>query len=136
MSTTLTDGVTTWTLPDDLVRIDEHSHSPVRQAITPTLTGALWIDVSEMQGGEPITLRGFQSGSSYYGEITRELFSQLRAAADVPGQTFTLTWRGTAYQVVWRHEDPPALDAEDVTDYYDPEPTDLVIPIMKFTRIN
>ncbi|WP_298623130.1 hypothetical protein [uncultured Zoogloea sp.] len=136
MSTTLTDGVTTWTLPDDLVRIDEHSHSPVRQAITPTLTGALWIDVSEMQGGEPITLRGVQAGDFYFGEITRSLFDQLRAAADVPGQIYTLTWRGTAYQVIWRHEDAPALDAEGVTDYYDPAPTDLVIPTLKFTRIN
>lgn len=136
MSTTLTDGVTTWALPDDLVRIDEHSHSPVRQTITPTLTGALWIDVSEMQGGEPITLRGVQAGDFYFGEITRSLFDQLRAAADVPGQIYTLTWRGTAYQVIWRHEDAPALDAEGVTDYYDPAPTDLVIPTLKFTRIN
>lgn len=134
--TTLTDGVNTWTLPDDLVRTDEHSHSPVRQSITPTLTGALWIDVSEMQGGEPITLSGMQSGSAYWGEIPRSLFAQLRAAADVPGQIYTLTWRGTAYQVIWRHEDAPALDAVDVFDYSDPDPADLVIPTMKFTRIN
>ena len=63
------------------------------------------------------------------------LFDQLRAAADVPGQIYTLTWRGTAYQVIWRHEDAPALDAEGVTDYYDPEPTDLVVPTLKFVRI-
>lgn len=135
MSTTLTDGVTTWALPDDLIRVDEHSYSPVRQAVTPTLEGALWIDVSTMQAGEPITLRGEQVGNFYFGEITRDLFAQLRATSNVPGQIYTLTWRGTAYQVIWRHEEAPALSAEGVTDYSDPAPTDLVVPILKFTRV-
>jgi len=135
LSTTLTDGVSLLTLPDDLVRTDEHGFSPIRQAVTPTLTGALWIDVSVMQAGEPITLRGGQDGAIYFGDISRAAFAQLRAFADVPGQVFTLSFRGAAYQVVWRHDDPPALDAVDLIDYTDPASTDLVIPTLKFTRI-
>lgn len=135
MSTTLTDGITTWTLPDDLQRVDEHGFSPVRQSVTPTLDGALWIDVSTLQAGEPITLRGVQVGDFYFGEMTRADFAQLRVAANVAGQVFTLTWRGEEMDVIWRHDESPALSAEDITDYSDPAPTDLVVPILKFTRI-
>lgn len=132
MSTILTDGTTTVTLTADLLRTDQHAWSPVRQAVTATLTGALWIDVSEMQAGEPITLSGSADNA---GAITRAQFAQLRALANMPGQVFTLTYQGAAYQVMWRHEEPPALDARDLIDYADPLPTDWVIPTLKFTRI-
>jgi len=133
MTTTLTDGVVTVTLSDDLLRIDEHAWSPVRQSVSPTLTGALFIDVSVMQAGEPITLAGAADSS---GAITRAQFAQLRALADVAGKTYTLTYRGTAYEVVWRHEDAPALDARDLIDYADPIASDWVVPTLKFTRIS
>lgn len=129
--TILSDGLTALTLPDDLLRIDEHDWSPVHQAVTPTLTGALWIDVSSMQAGEPITLAGGQD----YGLITRAEFAQLRALADVAGKVCSLTLRGSTYSVMWRHEDSPALSARDWIDYADPDPADWVIPTLKFTRI-
>lgn len=132
MSTTLTDGVTTVTLPDDLLRTDEHAYSPVRQAVSNTLTGALWIDVSVAQAGEPITL----AGGDEYGHMTRAEFAALRALADAAGQIYTLTFGGSAYQVMWRHESPPALDAYDLLDYSDKQPTDPVVPTLKFTRIS
>lgn len=131
MSIVITDGVTTVELPDDLLRTDEHAYSPVRQSVSNTLTGALWIDTSTAQGGEPITL----SGGATYGHIPRSLFAQLRALADVGGKIYTLTYRSVSYQVVWRHEEPPALDARDLIDYSDPQPTDLVVPVLKFTRV-
>lgn len=131
MTTTLSDGTTTVTLTDDLLRTDEHAWSPVQQSITPTLTGALWIDVSSRQAGEPITL----SGGLDYGHITRSEFIQLRTLANQPGQVFTLNWHGTSYTVVWRHDEPPALDARDFIDYADPTQTDWVIPTLKFTVI-
>jgi len=133
MTTTLADGVITVTLSDDLLRIDEHAWSPVRQSVSPTLTGALFIDVSVMQAGEPITLSG---GADNSGAITRAQFAQLRALADIAGKTYTLTYRGTAYEVVWRHEDAPALDARDFIDYSDPIASDWVVPTLKFTRIS
>ncbi len=131
MTTTLTDGITTVTLTDDLLRTDEHAWSPVRQSVSTTLTGALFIDVSVMQAGEPITLAGGQD----YGHITRAAFATLRTLADLPGQVFTLTYRGVPHVVVWRHEDAPALDARDLIDYADPVESDWVIPTLKFTRI-
>ncbi len=136
MTTTLTDGITTVTLTDDLLRTDEHAWSPVRQSIAPTLTGALFIDVSVMQAGEPITLAGGIDRDGFpYGIITRADFATLRGLADLPGQVFTLTYRGFPHIVVWRHEDAPALDARDLIDYADPVESDWVVPTLKFTRI-
>ena len=58
MTTTISDGTTTVTLSDDLLQEGEHGWSPVQQATTHTLTGALWVDVSIKQAGRPITLAG------------------------------------------------------------------------------
>lgn len=136
MTITIANGQTDITLPADLLRTDAHGWSPVRQSVDITLDGALWIDVSVAQAGEPITLAGGQSGEMYWGAMTRAEFAQLRALANAPGQSYTLTYLGVAYQVVWRHHDAPALDAVDVIDYSDPTAAELVLPILKFTVIS
>lgn len=133
--TTISNGTTTLTLPADLLRRDEYAYSPVRQAATPTLTGAVWIDVSVASAGEPITLAGGREGGNVFGTMTRAEFAALRALADVPGASYTLVWQGTPRTVVFRHNDTPALDAEPVTDYSDPSDADDVIPTIKMMVI-
>lgn len=133
---TLSNGTTTIALPDDLIWTDEHGYSPVRQSVTPTIGGALWIDVSVLSAGQPITLQAGRDDEGYpYALMTRAQFAQLRVWADQPGQVFTLTYNGNSYDVIWRHEAPPALDATDLIDYPDPEPTDFVIVTLRFTRV-
>jgi hypothetical protein len=134
MTTNLSDGTTTVTLPDDLVRTDEHSYSPVRQAVTQTLSGGIWVDVSVALAGEPITLVGGINGETYWGDVSRETYAQLRTFADVPGQEYMLIWRGQTYTVLFRHEDPPALDGTDLIDYNTSDPADRIIINLKFTR--
>ncbi len=133
---TLTDGTTTVTLPPDLLRTDDYGYSPVRQAVTPTLTGALWVDVSTMQTGEPITLAGGRDDNGVYGVIPRSQLAILRAMSNRPGQPHTLTYRGQAYTVIWRHHDAPAIAAEDVVPFSDLADADFVIPTLKFTVIS
>jgi hypothetical protein len=60
--------------------------------------------------------------------MTRAQYAQLRALADTPGQACTLSYLGSTYQVIWRHQDPPALDATDVIDYADPTAAEMVLP--------
>lgn len=135
MTITLSDGAAvTLTLPDTLRRTDSYGWSPVRQSITPTLDGALWIDVSTLQAGEPITLAGGRNGPEIWGEMTRIAFAALRAQADRPGQAFVLTWQGEVIDVLWDHASG-ALSADDVVAYADPAADDLVIPTLKFVRI-
>lgn len=135
MTTTLAYGATTIALPVGLVRTDEYAYSPVRQTVTQTLDGVPWVDVSAAAAGEPITLAGGRSGAAIWGDMTRAAYAALRIVANLPGQVFTLTFNGVAYTVIWRHEEPPALDAKDLVDYADPGPDDLVIPTLKFTCV-
>lgn len=135
MTTTLSDGAAiTIPLPDTLRRTDSYGWSPVRQSVTPTLDGALWIDVSTMQAGEPITLAGGRSGEWIWGEMTRSAFAALQVQADRAGQQFVLSWQGETMDVIWDHASG-ALSADDVIAYADPGPDDIVIPTLKFIRI-
>ena len=136
MTTTISDGTLTVTLTDELLRTDEYGYSPVRQAVTPTLTGALWVDVSTMQTGEPITLAGGRDGTDVYGAITRAQLATLRNMANQPGQPHTLTYRGQAYTVIWRHHDGGAIAADDVVPFSDLALSDYVIPTLKFMVIS
>lgn len=136
MTTTITGGGTTVTLSEDLLQVEEHGWSPIRTSETQTLTGALWVDVSVVQAGQPLILAGGIDRDGFpYGLMTRAEFTTLRAMADTAGLECTLIHRGVTYQVIWRHAEPPALDARDLIDYADPLPTDWVIPTLKFTRI-
>lgn len=132
---TLSDGSTTLTLPDELTWSDELGWSPVVQNVTTTLTGALIIESATLQTGRPITLAGDGSAMGW-AWIPYATLRQIRAWASVAGRTLTLTLRGTAYTVVFRHHDKPAVDATPLIDYTEPADDDLYVPTLKFTVIS
>lgn len=107
MATTLSDGVTTITLPDDMVWEDEHDYHPVEQAVDYTLTGAILVHTAIKQAGRPITLVGEEDHSW----VTRATVDALKAYADVAPDpetgdgVYQLTLRGTTRDVVFRHHD-------------------------------
>lgn len=101
------------TLSHDMRWMDEHSWSPVSAAKEYTLTGALIIDNSVRQAGRPITL---QPPSAEMAWITRANVEILRAWAAIPGLQLQLTLDdGRIFNVIFRHDDPPALEATPVT---------------------
>lgn len=104
---TLADNAVTLELPADMAWTDEFTWSPVKQAVTPMVTGSVLIEHSVQQSGRPITLAGGQDRAWVsYGDIV-----QLKSWADEPGLELTLTIRGVSRSVVFRHEDSaPALD--------------------------
>ena len=114
MSTTLSDGATTVTLPAGLAWTDEFEWSPVQQAVEPSITGALIIQIGTQQSGRPITLQA--SEKEGWLNSPRTLVQQLHAWAKTPGQQLTLTRNGTAYTVIWRHHDAPPLVARPLGD--------------------
>lgn len=98
---TLADNAVTLELPADMAWLDEFSWSPVKQSTTPTVTGSVVIEHSVMQSGRSITLAGGQDRAWIsYGDLV-----QLKSWADEPGLELTLTIRGVARTVVFRHED-------------------------------
>ena len=112
---TLTDGVTTLDLHPDLRWSDEDNWHPVAQTVERTLTGALDIQVAALQAGRPITLEPEDDGSAW---VPASAVAQLRNWAAVPGKTMTLTLRGEAREVIFRHQDG-GFEARPVLQYRD-----------------
>lgn len=101
------------TLSHDMRWMDEHSWSPVSAAKEYTLTGALIIDNAVRQAGRPITLQPPGSDMAW---ITRETVEKLRTWAAIPGLQCELTLDDDrVFNVIFRHDEPPALEATPVT---------------------
>lgn len=111
MAILLGNGATTIALDEALLWTDEWSWAPVRQVVERSLTGGLLVDVQGMAGGRPITLAGVVPDRAW---VRRDAIAQMAAWAAVPGQVMTLTLRGEAHQVMWRHQDGVVIEAEAV----------------------
>ncbi len=131
MPITLTDGTTVLELDPDLYWEDEFAWAAVEQSMTRGLTGKPIIQVALRQYGRPITLRPFDDRSAW---MTRGAMAQLRTWADIPGQVLTLTLRGTAYTVMFRHHDQ-AHAAEPVVFFSDPASGDWLLVTLRFMTV-
>lgn len=129
--TTLTDGISSVTFSDDLAWTDELSWQPVEQAVQRTITGALIVQSSALVAGRPITLSPPDDSSGW---LTRAVVDQLRVWAAAPGLEMTLTLRGTAHDVIWRHQDG-ALEATPLIPFADPDADDYYSATLRFMEI-
>lgn len=116
------------TLPEDLYWSDENNWSPVEQAVSRTLTGALTIQVAALQAGRPITLQPEDEKS---GAMTRATLDTLRTWAAVPGAIMALTLRGTTRSVIFRHQDT-AIEATPFIHYSDVQSVDFYFATLRF----
>lgn len=130
MSTTLTYGVTELTLPDDLLWADEHEWSAVEQQHRYGLTGALIVDSAGKLSGRTIHL---QAGENW-GWMSRATLNTLRTWGNLPGQQFTLSYRGTIYTVVFDHA-AGAIDAAQVYECPDPIDADPYVVSLRFLKV-
>lgn len=122
MATTLSDGAVTITLADDLRWSDEAEWSPVEQSVERSITGALIVSIADRTHvGRPITLQPPDDSSAW---MSGAVLEQLMSWASIPGKTLSLTMRGTTRQVMFRHQEPPVLQADPVVFFADPLPTD------------
>lgn len=110
----LSDGVMAVPLPDSMIKEVQY-WQPVAQAQTFTLRGALILDESEKQAGEPITYRCVKDG--YAAWVRRKEVDKLHRMASKKGQELTLTRYGVETKVTFRHTDGPAVEAESLVDY-------------------
>lgn len=127
----LSDGVTTVELPDDLYWSDEWTWAATEQSFTRGLTGGVIIQAAARVEGRPITLQAPPRG----GWMTRADLATVRAWGDTPEQELTLALRGTNYTVRFRHHDDPAIQAEPVLHFADPAPEHYVRPTLKFITV-
>ena len=132
MSITLVDGATTITLNPDLIWNDENDWHPVEQTTERSVTGALIVQVSTRIKGRPITLQPEDESSGW---MLRSVVESLRNLAAVPGKVMTLTIRGIARQVMFRHQDGAALEASPVVHYSDVDAGDYYRVTLRFMEV-
>ena len=130
MSITLAVGATVLTLPEDLYWSDE-AWSPVEQAEDRSITGALLLQIGVKTAGRPITLAPIDDSSAW---CSRSALSQLFTWAATAGQELTLTLRGTAYTVMFRHQNT-ATDATPVVHYSDVADGDFYLVTLRFMTV-
>lgn len=132
MSISLADGATVLQLNPDLFWTDENAWHPVQQSAERTITGALIVSVNALVGGRPITLEPEDANSGW---MTHGTIEQLRNWAAVPGKTLTLTMRGVARTVMFRHQDGEAVNASPVVHYSDVVSSDYYRAILRFMEV-
>lgn len=121
------------TLSHDLLWIDEHAWSPVVSNSEYSLTGALLIENATRQAGRPISLQAPDAEMAWHPRSTVDL---LRTWASVPGQQFLLTLDDArSFNVVFRHHEPPALEAKPVRNMTSFEADDDWQMTLKFMEI-
>lgn len=132
MAITLSDGTITVTLHPDLFWSDQNNWHPVEQTAQRSITGAVIVSVASRIAGRSITLEPIDDSSAW---MSRSTIDQLRAWAAVAGKELVLTIAGVAYDVIFRHQEPPAVDAEPVVYYSDADPSDLFRATLRFMEI-
>lgn len=132
MAITLTDGTTTIVLRPDLYWSDENNWHPVEQTVQRTITGALILESSSRIKGRSITLQPEAENNAWMPWSTVQA---LKALSAVPGKVMTLTLRGVAYAVVFRHHESPALEATPLRHLEDVQDNDRYLVTMKFMEI-
>ncbi len=104
-------------LPDGLEWIDQYASSPIAQSVLRTLGGALVTYQQNLTDGMPITLLA-QDRVAWFDQTQ---VNSIKVIADVAGGIYSLDLDGDVYNVMFRHQEPPAVDFAPVmphADYY------------------
>ncbi|MBF0141727.1 MAG: hypothetical protein HQL74_15820 [Magnetococcales bacterium] len=102
-------------LPDSMEWKNRYDWAPVAQETGRTLGGGLMVWHSQLTGGRPIDLLA-DSDVSW---LSMEQVSALYAMSMQPGGVFNLTWENELFQVMFRHQDPPALSVTPILPHAD-----------------
>jgi hypothetical protein len=121
----------TLTLPCGLVWTDQYASQAVAQTIKRTLAGSLVVFHAGHTAGREITLESTQDS----GWFTRTQVEALALLATGPGAIYVLEIHGETYSVMFRHHQPPALEARPLWPYDQPRATDFFLVTLKLITI-
>jgi hypothetical protein len=105
------DGIT---LNVNMVWAERYTSQRVAQSVRRTLGGTPVVFVGAIPKGLPITLQTVEVGGGLMGVLRRSVVTQLLERADVPGAVYILIFNGISYSVIFRSDDPPAVDMQPV----------------------
>jgi len=118
-------------LPDGLVWTDEFAAQSVAQTVRRTLDGSVVVFYGHHTGGLSITLESEPDA----GWLTRAQVEALALLATSPGGTFTLELRGQVFQILFRHQEPPAFEAKPLFNLANPQPGDFYLATLKLMTV-
>lgn len=127
---TLTLGVSSVDLSDDMDWPDEFSWQKVVMQKTFSVTGALLIESNTQKTGRTITL----VGSETYGWMRRDDLEVVRDFAEQPDEAMELVFRGQTFNVMFDHENG-ALEVAPIVDYNSPDASDYFAVTMRFIEV-
>lgn len=116
-------------LGDSMVWRERYQSQGVAQSVRPTLGGVPVVFSQAIEKGTKITLATYRVGGNLYGALRRSVLTQVLARAAVPGAVYVLNFNGSNYDVIFRHEEAPAVDmtpvyarvADEADDYFEGE---------------
>lgn len=131
-------SIDTVLLPPDLQWLDEFAAGSdlVAQVVSTTITGAILVQANAQQAGRKITLQGRQDGQAGFAAITRAQVDALRVLAETPGSTHVLTFSdGRTFDVLFRRDDGPAVEATPLKVIDPPQDDDLYYPTIRLMQV-
>jgi len=131
MAIVLSKGSAALTLPDGLYWSDEHNWQPVVQSAEYSLTGALIVESAIKLAGRPITLTADEDRAW----MPRSDLDTLYAWASSTPVAMTLIYHGRTASVIFRHNDPPAIQARPLWETWPPAGTDWLIATIKLMEL-
>lgn len=114
-------------LSPDLLWPDKYSYLPVDQTVRTALDGRAVVYYAPNVTGRSITLQSTEET----GWIDHQTVQALEALAAVAGQEYTLVIGDLSFQVMFRHNEPPAFKADPLIPRINPEPTDEYLVTIK-----
>ena len=93
---------------DHMQWVDQHSWQPGTQIIGRTLSGTLVAWGGSLDAGRPVTLV-IQEGSSW---LTLAEATAIKELAVNPGDTYPLVWNDEEFTVMFRYDEPPAIQLD------------------------
>lgn len=120
------------TLSGSMIWSDEHKQSKVAQNAVVTLGGGVIVYSQGLQAGQSVTLEARQDT----GWITKAMLDQLEDMAAVAGAVYTINIHDRFIgNVMFRHQDGPAVEFEPLTPKAAPEATDYYIGTLKLFTV-
>lgn len=98
------------TLPPGMLWTDRNKYSQVAQSVKRTLGGKPVVFAASYIAGRPVTLESLED----QGWLNKEQVDALQAMAASPLATFVLTVGGESFDVIFRHDDGLAVEADSI----------------------
>ncbi len=118
-------------LPSALVWVDEYASQSVLQSTKRTLDGGQVVFYSSLVAGQQITLTSRQDSAW----VKRSVVDSIKSMADVAGAVYSLELRGITYSVIFRHQEPPAFEAEALIPLASPTDNDYYLVTIKLMTV-